>query len=92
MGNLISGNHLSNCRMHVKKRAKLSRVLEKKPGALRHGAPFQAWDLPVSIQVLRDRILKQDRGDRAFVDLLLMARSLEDRGLETLEVACDLTL
>jgi transposase len=67
-------------------------VLEKKPGALRHGAPFQTWDLPVSIKVVRDRILKQDKGDRAFVDLLLMARSLGDSGLETLEVACDLTL
>jgi hypothetical protein len=42
--------------------------------------------------VVRDRILKQDKGDRAFVDLLLMARSLGDSGLETLEVACDLTL
>jgi transposase len=67
-------------------------ILEKKPGALRHGAPFQAWDLPVSVKVVRDRILKQDKGDRAFVDLLLMARSLGDSGLETLEVACDLTL
>jgi transposase len=67
-------------------------VLEKKPGALRHGAPFQTWVLPVSIKVIRDRILKQDKGDRAFVDLLLMARSLGDSGLETLEVACDLTL
>lgn len=42
--------------------------------------------------MVRDRILKQDRGDRAFVDLLLMARSLGDSGLETLDVACDLTL
>jgi hypothetical protein len=67
-------------------------VLEKKPGALRHGAPFVQWDLPVPIQVVRDRILKQNKGDRAFVDLLLMARELDDRGLETLEVACDLTL
>jgi len=25
-------------------------VLEKKPGALRHGAPFQTWDLPLSIK------------------------------------------
>jgi hypothetical protein len=32
-------------------------VLERKPGALRHGAPFQEWDLPVSIQVVRMRIL-----------------------------------
>jgi hypothetical protein len=67
-------------------------VLEKKPGALRHGAPFQNWDLPVSIQVVKDRILKQAKGDQAFVDLLLMARNLGDSGLETLEVACDLTL
>ncbi|MCD2452038.1 MAG: IS21 family transposase [Methylicorpusculum sp.] len=67
-------------------------VLEKKPGALRHGAPFRAWDLPVSIKVVRDRILKQDKGDRAFVDLLLMARDLGDGGLDVLEVACDLTL
>jgi hypothetical protein len=42
--------------------------------------------------VVRDRILKQNQGDRAVVDLLLMARELDDRGLETLEVACDLTL
>lgn len=67
-------------------------ILEKKPGALRHGAPFQTWDLPVSIKVVRDRVLKQDKGDRAFVELLLMARSLGESGLETLEVACDLTL
>jgi transposase len=67
-------------------------VLQKKPGALRHGAPFQSWELAVPIKVVRDRLLKQDQGDRAFVDLLLMARSLGDGGLETLEVACDLTL
>ena len=42
-------------------------VLERKPGALRHGAPFQEWDLPVSIQVVRDRLMKQPKGDRAFV-------------------------
>lgn len=67
-------------------------VLAKKPGALRHGAPFVTWDLPVAIKVVRDRLLKQDKGDRAFVDLLLMARDLGEIGLETLEVACDLTL
>ncbi|MGZ8916419.1 MAG: IS21 family transposase [Methylobacter sp.] len=67
-------------------------VLEKKPGALRHGAPFQTWDLPVPIKVVRDRILKQEQGDRAVVDLLLMAKDLGDNGLDALEVACDLTL
>ena len=67
-------------------------VIEQKPGALRHGAPFVQWDLPVPIKVVRDRILKPDKGDRAFVELLLMARELGDSGLETLAVACDLTL
>jgi len=67
-------------------------VLEKKPGALRHGAPFVTWDLPVSITVVRDRVLKQPKGDRAFVELLMMARDLGDNGLDALEVACDLTL
>jgi len=37
-------------------------------------------------------LLKQDKGDRAFVELLLMTRALGDAGLDTLEVACDLTL
>ena len=67
-------------------------IAEKKPGALRHGAPFQQWDLATPIRIVRDRILRQDKGDRAFVELLLMARSLGETGLETLEVACDLTL
>jgi hypothetical protein len=67
-------------------------ILEKKPGALRHGAPFQQWELPVTISIVCDRLLKQDKGDRAFVELLLLARELGDVGLETLEVACDLTL
>lgn len=67
-------------------------VIEHKPGALRHGAPFVQWDLPMPIKVVRDRLLKQDKGDRTFVDLLLMARELGENGLETLEVACDLTL
>ena len=48
-------------------------ILEKNPGALRHGVPFQQWPLPISIGVVRDRLLKQDKGDRAFVELLLMA-------------------
>ena len=67
-------------------------ILEKKPGALRHGTPFVTWDLPISIQVIRDRILKQHKGDRAFVELLLMARDLGETGLDVLDVACDLTL
>jgi transposase len=64
-------------------------VLEKKPGSLRNGAPFVAWDLPLPIQLVRDRVLKQPKGDRAFVEMLLAAREV---GLEALQVACELTL
>jgi hypothetical protein len=64
-------------------------VLEKKPGSLRNGAPFLEWDLPAPIRVVRDRILKQPKGDRAFVELLLVAREV---GLESLQVACELAL
>ena len=64
-------------------------VLDKKPGALRNGAPFVAWDLPKPIQTVRDRILKQSKGDRAFVELPMMAG---EAGLDALTVACELAL
>jgi transposase len=64
-------------------------VLERKPGAIRHGAPFQDWDLPPSIQAVRSRLLKQPHGDKAFVDILLMAKKA---GLEAMATACELTL
>jgi len=64
-------------------------VLEKKPGALRHGAPFQDWELPKAIQSVRQTLLKQPQGDRAFVDCLLLAR---EHGLDVLETACELAL
>lgn len=64
-------------------------VLERKSGALRHGIPFQEWDLPQSIQKIRIQLLKQPKGDKAFVDVLVMAQGA---GLETMEAACALTL
>lgn len=64
-------------------------VLEKKPGALRHGAPFVEWELPTPIRQVRDRLLKQPKGDRAFVELLQLAR---EAGLEPPQVACELSL
>ncbi len=64
-------------------------ILETKPGALRHGQPFVEWQRPPSIEAVRTFVLKQPKGDRAFADLLLAARS---SGLEALEVACQLAL
>jgi len=62
-------------------------ILETKPGALRHGAPFVDWKLPPAIESARQALLKQPKGDRAFADILLGAREV---GLEALEVACQL--
>jgi len=64
-------------------------VLEKKPGALRNGAPFVAWDLPQPIRQVRDCILKHPKGDRAFVELLMLAG---EAGLDALNMACELAL
>lgn len=64
-------------------------VLEKKPGALRDGVPFVVWDLPRPIMIVRDCILKQPKGDRAFVELLMLAG---ETGLNVLTVACELAL
>ena len=64
-------------------------VLEKKPGALRDGEPFVLWDLPKPVKLVRDRLLKQDKGDRAFVELLILA---SEAGLDALNMACELAL
>lgn len=64
-------------------------LLETKPGALRHGAPFVDWQLPQAIESVRRSLLKQPKGDRAFAELLLIAR---DTGLEALDVTCQIAL
>jgi len=64
-------------------------LLEKKPGAIRHGAPFQNWELPEAIRHVREKLQKQDKNERAFVDLLLLTR---EAGLDALETACELAL
>jgi len=64
-------------------------VLERKPGALRDGAPFQQWDLPVPVRQVLELFLKQKGGDKAFVEWLLLTRPY---GLEPLAAACGLAL
>lgn len=64
-------------------------VLERKPGALRDGAPFQQWAWPDAIRRVQARLMPQPRGDKACVELLLAGRQ---HGLESLEVACALAL
>ncbi|HEY2807895.1 MAG TPA: IS21 family transposase, partial [Steroidobacteraceae bacterium] len=47
-------------------------ALERKPGALRNGAPFKDWNLPAALTRLRERLAKHSDGDRQFVEILSM--------------------
>jgi hypothetical protein len=60
-------------------------VLARKPGALRNGAPFKNWLLPVNLQRVRHRLKGSDDGDRQMVKIL--AAVLTD-GLAAVEAAC----
>ncbi|GGB87547.1 transposase [Marinobacterium zhoushanense] len=60
-------------------------LLERKPGALRNGAPFQTWALPESVVRVQRLLLNRKGGDRDMVSLLLAA---QQDGLDALEAAC----
>ncbi len=64
-------------------------ILERKPGALRDGAPFKDWDLPGGIKQIQKRLLPRKGGDREFVEILIAAR---DHGLEITDDACKAAL
>lgn len=64
-------------------------LLERKPGALRNGAPFVQWELPASIKQVQRLLMGRKGGDREMVSLLLAARQ---DGLDALERACQLML
>lgn len=64
-------------------------VLERKPGALRHGLPFRDWVLPAPIARVRERLMQTAQGDRGFVQVL---QAIRDHGLEPVSVACTLVL
>jgi transposase len=60
-------------------------VLEKKPGALRNGAPFKDWPLPKAIATMQRKLLKVKGGDRQMVDIL---SAVSREGLTAVEAAC----
>ena len=60
-------------------------ALERKPGALRNGAPFKDWNLPSAMTRLRERLAKHTDGDRQFVEILTMVALY---GLEAVSEAC----
>jgi hypothetical protein len=54
-------------------------VLERKPGALRNGAPFLGWDLPEPLQKVKSHLKRFSDWDRQFVSILAAVPS---HGLE----------
>lgn len=64
-------------------------ALERKPGALRNGAPFAGWDLPAPIKMMQTRLMKLAGGDRQFVQILA---AIPIDGLEAVATACALAL
>ena len=61
-------------------------ALERKPGALRNGAPFRQWDLPKAIDCV-GRLLQQryPDGDRQYVGIL---QAVPLCGIAAVEAAC----
>ena len=62
-------------------------LVERKPGALRNGAPFA--DLPAAMQKLRGCLLKREGGDRIMAKVLA---AVPKHGLEAVLVAVELVL
>ena len=60
-------------------------VLARKPGALRNGAPFQAWVLPAAMERVRRRLKAAHDGDRQMVAILTAVQS---DGIDAVEGAC----
>ncbi len=64
-------------------------LLERKPGALRNGAPFQEFGLPEGIEAIRHKLIKRRGGDKEFVKIL---QAIPIYGVEEVATACDLAL
>jgi hypothetical protein len=62
-------------------------LIERKPGALRNGAPFA--DMPAPLQTLRRLLLKREGGDRVMAKVLA---AVPKHGLESVLVAVELVL
>ena len=60
-------------------------ALERKPGALRNGAPFKDWNLPSCMTRLREKLARHADGDRQFVEILTMVAIY---GIAAVDAAC----
>ena len=63
-------------------------MLQRKPGALRNGAPFA--ELPVGFRRLQSSLLKQPGGDREMVEILALVLHHDEQAvLAAVELALD---
>ncbi|MFC4217261.1 IS21 family transposase [Pseudophaeobacter arcticus] len=63
-------------------------VIQRKPGALRNGAPFT--EMPAVFRQLQDHMLRKDGGDREMVDVLsLVLQHNEEDVLRSVELALE---
>lgn len=60
-------------------------VLQRKPGALRNGAPFIDWELPPPLSAVRELLGVRSDGDRQFVGIL---GAIATYGLSAVTAAC----
>jgi len=60
-------------------------ALERKPGALRNGAPFKDWELPPPLSAIREALGSRPDGDRQFVGIL---GAISTYGLDAVTAAC----
>ena len=56
-------------------------VVQRKPGALRNGAPF--LELPQAFRELQDRMLRKPGGDREMVDILALVLHHDEQAVLT---------
>ena len=62
-------------------------LIQRKPGALRNGAPFA--DMPASLQRLRQGLMRHDGGDKTMAQVL---NCVSSHGLEAVLVAVELVI
>jgi hypothetical protein len=63
-------------------------VLQRKPGALRNGAPFV--ELPMALRQLQDQMLRRPGGDREMVDILALVLHHDEQAvLAAVELALE---
>ncbi|GBQ43160.1 transposase [Komagataeibacter saccharivorans NRIC 0614] len=54
-------------------------VIQRKPGALRNGAPFA--ELPAAFQVLQDQLLRRPGGDREMAEILALVLQHDEQAV-----------